>query len=117
MEEVDYKRVGEIMWTDKPFRLRELPANFGFPLLIKVTKGSDDMEHKEKFSTGEVINDGDGDGDGGVMVMMMITQNGDERYNNGECDDDEEEDDGPRRGGERVGRHGTQEEVRERRGN
>lgn len=55
MEEVDYKRVGEIMWTDKPFRLRELPANFGFPLLIKVTKGSDDMEHKEKFSTGEIL--------------------------------------------------------------
>eukprot|EP00057_Strongylocentrotus_purpuratus_P002975 XP_003725630.1 PREDICTED: histone-lysine N-methyltransferase SETD1A [Strongylocentrotus purpuratus] len=55
MEEVDYKRVGEIMWTDKPFRLRELPASFGFPLLIKVTKGSDDMEHKEKFSTGEIL--------------------------------------------------------------
>ncbi|XP_041466281.1 uncharacterized protein LOC121416829 [Lytechinus variegatus] len=55
MEEVDYKRVREVMWTDKTFRLQELPAYFGFPLLIKVVKGSDDMEHKEKFAKGEIL--------------------------------------------------------------
>ncbi|XP_072175962.1 uncharacterized protein [Diadema setosum] len=56
MAEVNYKRVREIMWTDQQYRLRELPVFYGFPLLIKVMKGTNlDVDAKETVKKGEIL--------------------------------------------------------------
>ena len=54
MEELDYRRIRQIMWSDKHYRLRELPAFYGFPLLVKVMSVKSYPELKDTFTKGEV---------------------------------------------------------------